>query len=69
MEIPPYWLGFTIDQYPMPILAKTGGDSGRVVPHAQWTVFQLEDDLSPYLSNDCEMRALGGFGGVDWPHD
>ncbi len=49
----------------MPILAKTGGDSGWVVPHAQWTVFQLEDDLSPYLSHDYEMRALGGFGGVD----
>jgi hypothetical protein len=49
----------------MPILAKSGDGAGRVVPHTQWTALRLKGDLSPYLSHGCEMRALGGFGGVD----
>lgn len=67
MENSTFLTQFHYSPYSMPILAEFGCDPGQVVPHTRWTVLQLKDHLSPYLSHGYEMRALGGLSRVSMP--
>ena len=52
---------------PVPELAKSGSDPGRVVPHTQWTALRLKSTSVHHLPHNCEWRALGGLSGVYLP--